>query len=102
MPAVLGTDPARAREAARGYLAPYLRTPTYQQLWALQGFEAADWEKPGSDRLVDAMVAWGDAEALYARIAELLAAGADHVAVIPLADDGTTENMAVLEALAPA
>jgi probable F420-dependent oxidoreductase len=102
LPAVLSTDAGAARQAARGYLAPYLRTPTYQELWAVQGFEAADWEKPGSDRLVDAMVAWGDAETLRARIAELLAVGADHVAVIPLADDGTTENPAVLEALASA
>ena len=102
MPAVLSTDPTHAREAARGYLAPYLRTPTYQATWALQGYDEADWAKPGSDRLVDAMVAWGDARALHERIAEMVAAGADHVAVIPLADDGTTENLGVLEALAAA
>lgn len=100
MPAVLSSHAAGARTAARAYLAPYLRTPAYQASWALQGFEAADWEKPASDRLVDAMVAWGDAEALRARIAELVAAGADHVAVIPLADDGSTENLELLEALA--
>ena len=100
MPAVLATDAAQARHAARGYLAPYLRTPTYQATWALQGLVAADWEKPGSDRLVDAMVAWGDAGAQHERIGEMVAAGADHVAVIPIADDGTTENLAVLEALA--
>jgi len=100
MPAVLSTDAAQAREAARGYLAPYLRTPTYQATWALQGFDETDWGKPGSDRLVDAMVAWGDAGALHERIAEMVAAGADHVAVIPIADDGTTENLAVLETLA--
>jgi alkanesulfonate monooxygenase SsuD/methylene tetrahydromethanopterin reductase-like flavin-dependent oxidoreductase (luciferase family) len=100
LPAVLETDAAAARAAARGYLAPYLRTPAYQAGWEPQGFAAADWEKPGSDRLVDAMVAWGDAEALHDRIAELVAAGADHVAVIPLAPDGTTENLEVLEALA--
>ncbi len=100
MPAVLSTDAALARAAARGYLAPYLRTPTYQATWALQGFDETDWEKPGSDRLVDAMVAWGEAGALHERIAEMVAAGADHVAVIPIADDGTTENLAVLEALA--
>jgi probable F420-dependent oxidoreductase len=100
MPAVLETDAAAARTAARGYLAPYLRTPAYQAGWDAQGFTAADWEKPGSDALVDAMVAWGDAEALRARIAELVAAGADHVAVIPLGADGTTENLDVLEALA--
>jgi probable F420-dependent oxidoreductase len=100
LPAVLETDAAAARAAARGYLAPYLRTPAYQAGWEPQGFAAADWEKPGSDGLVDAMVAWGDAETLHARVGELVAAGADHVAVIPLAPDGTTENLEVLEALA--
>jgi probable F420-dependent oxidoreductase len=100
LPAVLETDAAAARTAARAYLAPYLRTPAYQAGWEAQGFGAADWEKPGTDALVDAMVAWGDAGALHARIGELVAAGADHVAIIPLAPDGTTEHLAVLEALA--
>jgi probable F420-dependent oxidoreductase len=102
MPAVLETDAAAARAAARGYLAPYLRTPAYQAGWEAQGFDPADWERPGSDALVDAMVAWGDAEALHGRIAQYVAAGADHVAVIPLAADGTTENLDLLEALAGA
>ena len=100
MPAVHETDPGAARAAARGYLAPYLRTPAYQASWALQGFDESDWEKPGSDRLVDEMVAWGDAEALQARIGEYVGAGADHVAIIPVAPDGTTEHLPVLEALA--
>jgi probable F420-dependent oxidoreductase len=102
MPAVLETHPDAARAAARGYLAPYLRTPAYQASWELQGFGAADWEQPGSDRLVDAMAAWGDAEALHERIAQFVTAGADHVAIIPLAPDGTTEHLPVLEALARA
>jgi len=102
MPAVLETDPDAARTAARAYLAPYLRTPTYQACWAEQGFAAADWEKPASDRLVDAMVAWGDVDALRGRTDALVAAGADHVAVIPVAPDGTTEHLPVLEALAAA
>jgi len=100
MPAVLETDATAAREAARAYLGPYLRTPAYQACWAEQGFEASDWEKPGSDRLVAAMVAQGEVEALRSRVAELVAAGADHVAVIPVAPDGTTEHLPVLEALA--
>jgi probable F420-dependent oxidoreductase len=100
MPAVLEPDPEAAHAAARAYLAPYLRTPAYQACWAEQGFEPADWEKPGSDRLADAMVAQGDVDALRTRIAELVAAGADHVAVIPLGPDGTTEHLPVLEALA--
>lgn len=100
MPAVLESEPSAASEAARAYLAPYLRTPAYQACWAEQGFEEADWEKPGSDRLADAMVAQGDVEALRAHITELVAAGADHVAVIPIGPDGTTEHLPVLEALA--
>jgi probable F420-dependent oxidoreductase len=100
LPCVLQTDASSARDAARAYLAPYLRTPAYRAAWELQGFAEADWEKPGSDRLVDAMVAWGDAETLHARIGEMVAAGADHVAVIPVAPDGATEDLGVLEALA--
>lgn len=102
MPAVLDPDSATARAAARAYLAPYLRTPAYRASWAEQGFGEGDWEKPGSDRLVDAMVAQGDVEALRARVGELVAAGANHVAVIPLGPDGTTEHLPVLEALASA
>ena len=102
MPAALQPDVEAAGATARAYLAPYLRTPAYQASWSQQGFVEADWEKPGSDRLVDAMVAHGDVEALRARLAELVAAGADHVAVIPLGPDGTTEHLPTLEALARA
>jgi probable F420-dependent oxidoreductase len=101
MPAALGTDPDAARAAARGYLAPYLRTPNYRASWELQGFGPDDWEKPGSDRLVDAMVAWGSPEKLRSSLAELRDAGADHVAVIPLDANGGTEHLPVLEALVP-
>ena len=102
MPAVLETEADLARAAARAYLTPYLRTPAYQACWAEQGFTEADWEKPASDRLVDAMVAWGDVEALRARVADLRAAGADHVAVIPVGPGGATEHLPVLEALSTA
>jgi probable F420-dependent oxidoreductase len=100
MPALQEADPDTARTAARAYLAPYLRTPAYQASWHEQGFTEADWEKPGSDQLVDAMVAWGDVEALRVRVGQLVEAGADHVAVIPIGPDGTTEHLPVLEALA--
>ena len=101
MPAVLETDPDLARAAARTYLAPYLRTPNYRACWAEQGFAESDWEKPASDRLVDAMVAWGGVRSLRGRLTELHSAGADHVAIIPLGPDGSTEHLPVLEALAP-
>lgn len=100
LPVVLETDPVAARSACRHYLLPYLRTPNYQAAWTEQGFEAADWERPGSDRLVDAMVAWGDPEALRARLGETFAAGADHVALVPVTPGGDTVDLPVLEALA--
>jgi probable F420-dependent oxidoreductase len=100
LPAVIGAGDDRA--AARAYLKPYLRTPTYQASWELQGFAPSDWEPPGSDRLVDAMVSIGSVELLRDRIDAMRAAGANHVAIIPLAPDGTTEDLGVLERLAGA
>jgi probable F420-dependent oxidoreductase len=100
LPVALADRPDR-RDAARAYLTPYLRTPAYRASWELQGFDAEDWEPPGSDRLVDAMVAVGDAAHAAERIAELRDAGADHVALIPLAPDGTTEHLPTLEELGP-
>jgi probable F420-dependent oxidoreductase len=98
LPVVIGD--AADREAARAYLKPYLRTPTYHASWQLQGFEPADWAQPGSDRLVDAMVATGSVDQVRDRIGQMVDAGADHVAIIPLAPDGTTEHLPTLEALA--
>ena len=99
--AVALTEAGADATSARAYLRPYLRTPTYHRSWELQGFAAADWELPGSDGLVEAMVAIGSVDEVRARIAALHEAGADHVAIVPLAPDGTTEHLATLEALAP-
>ncbi|MGH2489067.1 MAG: TIGR03620 family F420-dependent LLM class oxidoreductase [Candidatus Limnocylindria bacterium] len=100
LPCVLETDPDTARATGRAYLTHYLRTPNYRAAWVEQGFEERDWDKPGSDRLVDAMVAWGDADTLRGRLGEMLTAGADHVAIVPVAPDGDTVHLPVLEALA--
>lgn len=102
LPVAFAAEPAQGRDAARAYLAPYLRTPTYRASWSAQGLTEDDWEKPGSDRLVEMMVATGDAAAIHRRVAGLRDAGADHVALIPLASDGTTEHLSTLEALAGA
>jgi probable F420-dependent oxidoreductase len=99
---VLDEDPVSAREAARAWATPYCRSENYQRSLAEQGFEVADWEPPYSDRLLDAIVAWGSADVLRGRIRAMHEAGADHVALIPVAPDGATEHMPVLEALAPA
>lgn len=95
---VLETDPERAREVARGYLELYLGAENYRRSWLLLGFDEADFANGGSDRLVDALVAWGDVETLRGRVAEHLAAGADHVAVQAVGDD----PLGQLRRLAPA
>jgi probable F420-dependent oxidoreductase len=103
LPVVLDTDEEAARTAARAYLTPYLRTPNYRANWLEQGFGEADWEAPGSDRLVDAMVAHGDADDIRRRLREMFDAGADHVAFIALSPDGTNEeNLDALATLAEA
>jgi probable F420-dependent oxidoreductase len=100
LPVALADTLPDPHAAAREYLAPYLRTPNYQASWALQGFAPNDWVAPGSDRLVEAMVACGAEPQIRARIDAMVAAGADHVAVIPLAPDGTSEHVPTLEAIA--
>jgi probable F420-dependent oxidoreductase len=100
VPVIAEIDPVRSRATARAWLVPYLRAPNYQASWTEQGFGPEDWAQPGSDRLVDAMVAWGDPAELHARIRGMHAAGADHVALIPLGPDGTDEYLPTLEVLA--
>ena len=78
---VLETEPARAREIARARLAQYLELPNYTNSFLRQGFSTDDFGHGGSDRLVDALIGWGDTEALLERIAAHHAAGADHVAI---------------------
>jgi probable F420-dependent oxidoreductase len=101
LPVVVDPDPGRATDAARAYLTPYLRTPNYRASWLEQGFGEDDWSGRASDRLVDAMVARGGAREIRPRIDELHAAGADHVALIPLDALGVSEDLPALEALRP-
>ncbi len=79
---VVETDPARAREIARGSLAIYLPAlPNYANNLRRLGYSDEDLTAPLSDRLVDALVAWGDVETIATRIRAHHDAGADHVAV---------------------
>lgn len=102
LPVSLEPNMSLARSYARAYLSPYLRTPVYQASWAEQGFETSDWQQPGTDRFVEALIACGPVPALVTRIEGLLAVGADHVALIPLAPDGSSEHLPTLEAIAGA
>ena len=82
---VLETDPSRARAIARQHLSVYLQAPNYTNNWLRLGFAAEDFAGGGSDRLVDAVVAWGSEDEIKQRIAQHHQAGADHVClqVIP-------------------
>jgi probable F420-dependent oxidoreductase len=78
---VLETDPVKAREIARPVFSPHLTQPNYTRNLLRMGFTADDLADGGSDRLIDAVIAWGDADTVLDRIAEHRAAGADHVAI---------------------
>ena len=79
--AVLTTDAEVARTAGRKTLDIYLNLKNYVSNWKRLGFTDADVAKPGSDALVDAVVAYGTAEQIAQRLQQHLAAGADHVPV---------------------
>jgi probable F420-dependent oxidoreductase len=94
---VLETDPSKAREMARAGMSMYFDLPNYMNNLKRYGFDDDDLAAPGSDRLIDALVAWGDEEAIAARIAEHRDAGADHVAVQVLTGARTAEATFPLE-----
>ncbi|MER7402365.1 LLM class F420-dependent oxidoreductase [Streptomyces sp. NPDC000070] len=81
------TDPARARALAREFLAIYLPLPNYTNNFLRHGFTEDDLSDGGSDRLVDALFAWGDDTAIRARIDAFFEAGADHLALQVLDDE---------------
>jgi len=84
---VLETDPAAARAIARQHLATYIGLPNYFHNWERVGLTEQDRADGGSDRLVDALVAWGDEDAIAARVAAHRAAGAEHVCIQVLTDE---------------
>ena len=99
---VLETAPTRAREIARQHLATYLNLPNYSNNWKRQGFTDSDLADGGSDRLVDALVVWGDEATIAARVQEHRDAGADHVCIQVLTDNLGAFPADQWRALAPA
>jgi probable F420-dependent oxidoreductase len=92
---VLTTDAEQARAVGRKALDIYLNLANYLNNWRRLGFTDDDITRPGSDRLVDALVAYGTTDSIAARLNEHLDAGADHVAVQVL-----TKNENLVPALA--
>ncbi|MEU3246070.1 LLM class F420-dependent oxidoreductase [Streptomyces sp. NPDC006875] len=85
---VLESEPAKAREIARGFLDYYLQLPNYAANLERLGFSDDDLTGGGSDRLVDALAVWGTDQAIRARLAEFRTAGADHLALQIITGDG--------------
>ena len=99
---LLETDPGKARAVARAAMKIYLGLPNYQNNLRWLGYGDADFAGGGSDRLVDAIVAWGDETALRRRIQAHRDAGADHVCIQPLRPDGKPgPHLEAIELLAP-
>jgi probable F420-dependent oxidoreductase len=78
--AIVSADPAAARGIARSWAAHYLELPNYANNWRRLGY-GDDLDDGGSDRLIDAAIAWGDVSSIADRVREHLDAGADHVCV---------------------
>lgn len=78
---VFSTDPSVARRTARQFMSNYLRLPNYTNNLRRLGWSEEDLAGEGSDKLVDAIVAWGSLEQVAARIQAHLDAGANHVCV---------------------
>jgi probable F420-dependent oxidoreductase len=85
---VLESDPTAARATARGYTEGYLGLPNYADNLRRLGYSDHDLLGSGSDRLVDSVIAWGDAAAIADRVREFHQAGADHVCLQVVEDRG--------------
>jgi probable F420-dependent oxidoreductase len=100
---LLERDPSKARRVARAACAFYLGLAHYQKSMRRLDFGEDDFADGGSDRLIDALVAWGDEKAIAGRLREHRDAGATHVCVQPIDPEGSPRpDVRALEALAPA
>lgn len=99
---LLESDPDNARRIARSHMGTYTALDNYKNNLRQFGFEDADFENSGSDKLVDAIVAWGDESALQDRIKAHWQAGANHVCIQALQDGSMSgPDMTLLELMAP-
>jgi probable F420-dependent oxidoreductase len=103
---VLTTNANEAREIGRKYADFYLGLSNYVNNWRRLGFTDDDLRKPGSDKLIDAVVAYGTPDQIAARLNEHREAGADHVAIQVLGGPdgklvGTLEELAGALGLVP-
>lgn len=101
-PFVLTDDRATARRHTAAHTSFYLAREPYRVNLRRFGWRDADFEGPGSDGLLDAIVAWGDTDSIEARVRAHFEAGADHVCIQPLNADAADPQLETLRELAPA
>jgi probable F420-dependent oxidoreductase len=98
---VLDADRRRGRDRARAFVADYLALPNYVRNLRRLGFGDDDFTGGGSDRLVDALVAHGDEQAIAARVRAHHDAGADHVCIYVFGDGDEALPLEAWRRLAP-
>jgi len=100
---ILDTDATKARTAARFFMKTYVpRLPNYTNNLKNLGWKDEDFANGCSDRLVDAIVAWGTETQINDRIQAHFKAGATHVCIQPLRTDmAPLPDERAMEALAP-
>jgi len=97
----LETDAAKARALGRKELARYMVLPNYRNNWLRDGFTEADLADGGSDRFIDAMMLWGNADTVKKGLRAHFEAGATHVCLQPVHTDGDfAQRDRILSALA--
>jgi probable F420-dependent oxidoreductase len=97
----LETDAGRARALGRKELSRYMVLDNYRNCWLSLGFTEADLAGGGSDRFIDAIVMWGDAATVKEKLRSHFAAGATHVCIQPVHEEGDfTARDRMLTALA--
>jgi len=84
----LETDPTKARELGRKELSRYMALPNYRNSWLRQGFTEDELADGGSDRFIDAMVLWGDADTVRRGLRAHFTAGATHLCLQPVHAEG--------------
>ncbi len=99
---VLETDAAKARDIGREFMSHYLSLPNYANNLKRFGWSEGDMTPPYPDVFVDALVAWGDVDAIRQRVHEHHDAGADHVALQILREDASEFPIEEFRELAPA
>ncbi|MBM4256935.1 MAG: TIGR03620 family F420-dependent LLM class oxidoreductase [Deltaproteobacteria bacterium] len=99
---MMESDAAKARAGARRYMQIYLAIEHYLQRLRKLGFAEQDFANGGSDRLIDAIIAWGNEGQIRERIDAQFRVGANHVCIVPLrSDGGLGADERCLVALAP-